>query len=142
MIEWDPGEIATERLQLIASDDPFTCELYTKEKNLLDWPGQNRFKKITKWETLFNCMVNHAKLCSFNTSTKSKYASKSRKNYNHALQLDEKNGNNLLKYAVELESQQITEYQKFEDTVHHTTVNPIQMIFSVNSGGIHRIGQG
>jgi hypothetical protein len=56
--------------------------------------------------------------------------------------LDEKNGNNLWKYAAELELQQITEYQKFKDKVHHTKVNPIQLIFSVNSGGIHRIGQG
>jgi hypothetical protein len=32
MIKWEPGEITTEPLQLIASDEPVTCELYTKEK--------------------------------------------------------------------------------------------------------------
>jgi hypothetical protein len=142
IIEWEPGEIATEALQLIASDDPVTCELYTKEKHLLEWPGRKRFKKTTKWETLSNCMVNHAKFCSFNTSTKYKCSYEILQNYNQGLQLDQKNGNNLWKYAVELELQQITEYQKFEDTVHHTKVNPIQLIFSVNNGGIHRIGQG
>jgi hypothetical protein len=142
MIEWEPGEITTEPLQLIASDDPVTWELYAKEKNFLDWLGRKRFKKITKWEKLSNCMVNHAKRCSFNTSTKYKCGYEIRQNYNHGLQLDEKNGNNLWKYAAELELQQITEYQKFEDKVHHTKVNPIQLIFSVNSGGIHRIGQG
>jgi hypothetical protein len=47
--------------------------------------------------------VNQSKLNSFNTSIKCKYGYKVPRNYNHAMLLDEKNGNNLWKDAVVLE---------------------------------------
>ena len=146
MIEWETGEITSEPLQTIATDDPVTCAFYGKENNLLDQPGWKRFKKIAKRDKMFTRMINQAKLRSFNTSTKYKYGFEVPRNYKHALLLDEKNGNNLWKDAVALELQQINEYQTFEDKGHHTkTVPPngykkirVHFVFDVKHDGRHK----
>ena len=39
MIEWETGEITTEPLGIINTDEPFTCAIYEKQQNLLDTPG-------------------------------------------------------------------------------------------------------
>ena len=51
LIEWESGEITWEPLQLIASDDPVTCALYAKEKDLLNKTGRKRFKQIKSRNT-------------------------------------------------------------------------------------------
>ena len=38
MIEWENGEITSEPLSMIATDDPVTCAIYARENNLLDKP--------------------------------------------------------------------------------------------------------
>jgi hypothetical protein len=53
MIEWENGEITTEPLALIATDDPVTCAIYAREHGLLDKPGWKRFKNIAKHEKQF-----------------------------------------------------------------------------------------
>jgi hypothetical protein len=37
--EWENGEVTCEPLQVIAKEDPVTCEIYAKEKDLLDTDG-------------------------------------------------------------------------------------------------------
>jgi hypothetical protein len=38
-VEWENGEITDEPMTTIAADDPVTCAIYAKDKNLLDVPG-------------------------------------------------------------------------------------------------------
>jgi hypothetical protein len=52
MIEWETGENTKGRLQLIESDDPVTCVVYTKENKLPNKPGWKHFKKFAKRETM------------------------------------------------------------------------------------------
>jgi hypothetical protein len=124
-----------------------SCALYAKENKILDQPGWKRFKNIAKQEKLFTRIVNQAKLRLFNTSTKYKYGYEVPRNYNHAMILDEKNGNNLWTDAVALELQQFYDYQTFEDKGHHTKVIQlngykkirVQFVFDVKHDGRHKV---
>jgi hypothetical protein len=122
------------------------CALYAKENNLVDQPGWKKLKNIAKREKFFTRLVNQAKLHLFHTSIKYKYDSEVPWNYNHAMLLDEKNGNNLWKDAVALELQQIYDYPTIEDKVHHTTVMPpngykkirVYFVFDAKHDGRHK----
>jgi uncharacterized pyridoxamine 5'-phosphate oxidase family protein len=48
MVEWETGDTTYEPLQVFAADDPVTCAIYAKDKNLLDQPGWKQFKKHCK----------------------------------------------------------------------------------------------
>jgi hypothetical protein len=72
MIEWENGEITTEPLAIIATDDPFTCAIYPREHRLLDKLGWKRFKNIAKTEKQYTRQVNQAKLRSFKTAARYK----------------------------------------------------------------------
>ena len=49
-----------------------TCAIYAKENGLLDLPGWKQFKSIARRQKKFTCMVNQAKLKSFNNAPKFK----------------------------------------------------------------------
>jgi hypothetical protein len=93
MVEWEDGSITTEPLGIIAADDPVSCAIYAKSKDLLDKDGWKRLKGIAKRQKKFFRMANQAKLRSFRTAPKHKYGFEVPRNYNHAIQLDERNGN-------------------------------------------------
>jgi hypothetical protein len=95
IVEWESGEMITEPLQLTAADYPVSFAIYARENNLLHKPGWKRLKWITKQEKVFTRMVNLTRSRSFNTTPHFQYGYEIPHNYNHALQLDEKNGNNL-----------------------------------------------
>jgi hypothetical protein len=92
LIEWENGENTKEPLKVIATDDLITCAIYARENGLLDQPGWNHFRHIAKNEKKFICMVNQAKLKSFNTAPKYKYGYEIPRTYEQAKQLDQKNG--------------------------------------------------
>jgi hypothetical protein len=95
LIEWENGEITSEPLRAIAADDPVSCAIYARENVLLDKPGLKRFKHIAKREKKFTCMVNQAKLRSYNTAPHYKYGFEIPRTYEQALCLDKRNGNTL-----------------------------------------------
>ena len=45
MIEWETEEISREPLTIIAADDPVTCTVYAKNKNLLETKGWKYLKE-------------------------------------------------------------------------------------------------
>jgi hypothetical protein len=57
LVEWETGEITTEPLNGIASDDPVTCAVYVRENGLLDTPGWKQFKTIAQREKKYLRMV-------------------------------------------------------------------------------------
>jgi hypothetical protein len=116
------GEITSEPLKVIAADDPVSCAIYARENDLLDKPGWKRFKHIAKQEKKFACMVNQAKLRSFNTAPRYKYGFEGPRTYEQALHLDKRNGNTLWGDATVLELNQIDDYDTFTDKGHHTKV--------------------
>ena len=115
MIEWENGEITSEPLSIIAADDPVTCAIYAKENNLLELDGWKRFKNIAKRHKKMIRMANQAKLRSYRTAPKYMYGIEIPRDYQHALELDRRNGNTKWQDATELEKQQLFEYKTFTD---------------------------
>ena len=72
-IEWENGEITDEPLSIIAADDPVSCAMYARDKNLLHLPGWKRFKSIAKCQKNLFREANQAKLRAFSTTPKFKY---------------------------------------------------------------------
>ncbi len=146
MIEWENGEITSEPLAVIAADDPVTCAIYAKEKNLLHLPGWKRFRSIAKRQKTFTRMVNQAKLRSFCRSPKYKYGFEVPIDFAHAKRLDEKNGNTRWQDATTLELTQIDDYQTFQDLGHKDTASPpsgykkirVHLVFDVKHDGRHK----
>ena len=82
-------------MSIIEADDPVSCAIYDKEKNLLDEPSWVRFKSLAKREKKLLRLQNQAKLRSYKTSPKYKFGHDiHRKNYyDHAVSMDKKNDN-------------------------------------------------
>jgi hypothetical protein len=116
-VEWENGEITSEPLNIIASNDPVTCAIYARENSLLDLPGWKHFKSIAKREKKFLCMVNHAKLCSYNTAKRFKYGFEVPRNYEDTVQIDQMNGNTKWQDAVQTALDSVNSYEVFDDRV-------------------------
>ena len=101
LIEWETGEHTWEPLSNIIASDPYTCAVYAKEHDLLNTPG---------WKLL----RRHARTAR-RLIRKYKHGWEVPRVYAHALQLDIQNGNNRWKDAIDLEIEQIKEYQVFKD---------------------------
>ena len=125
MMEWENGEITTEPLSIIATDDPVACALYAKENGLLNTDGWKHFKQIAKREQQLTRMMNQAKLCSFNHSPKYKYGFEVPQNYLHIVELDLKYGSTKWCEAVKLELAQLDEYDVFHDKGHKDDIQSI-----------------
>jgi hypothetical protein len=118
MIEWENGEITSEPLSVIAADDPITCAIYAKENSLLHLDGWKRFKRIANREKKLLRMVNQAKLRSFRTTPKYKFGFEIPRNYQHAMELDKRNGNTKWIDATTTELSQLNEYSTFNNLGH------------------------
>ena len=145
-IEWENGEVTTEPLRVIAADDPVSCAIYARDNGILHLPGWKRFRSIARRQKTFTRMINQAKLRSFNTAPRFKYGFEVPRNYAHAMQLDERNGNDKWKIAVETELSQIKEYQAFRDHEHKDKVRApegykritVHLVFDVKHDGRHK----
>lgn len=145
-IEWENGETTNEPLQVIAKDDPVTCAIYGKDNGLLDLPGWKQFKSIAKRQKKFTRMVNQAKLKSFNNAPKFKNGFEIPRTYEQGVRFDERNGNTKWQDAIELELQQINEYETFKDVGHHTKAQipngfkriRVHFVFDVKHDGRHK----
>ena len=145
-IEWENGEITTEPLNTIAADDPVTCAIYAKEKGLLHLEGWKRFKGIARRQKKFERMVNQAKLRSYNTAPRYKYGFEVARDYNHAMRLDERNGNKRWKEAIDTEMKQIDEYETFNDHGLAKDRKPpdgykkirVHLVFDIKHDGRHK----
>ena len=98
LIESETGEQTWEPLSNIIASDPYTCAVYAKEHNLLNTPGwkKSKYRQVR-------------------ASRKYKHGWEVPRDYTHAPQLDIHNGNNKWKEAIDLEIEQIKEYQVFTD---------------------------
>jgi hypothetical protein len=142
MIEWENGEITSEPLSNIATDDPVTCAIYARENGLLDLPGWKRFKSIAKKEKKYIRMVKQAKLRSFCTSKQYQYGVEIPRNYEDAMRLDRQNGNDLWSNAIKEERDSIASYKVF---INYGNKPPagykrirVHFVFAVKHDGRHK----
>jgi len=142
MVEWENGEITSEPLNVIASDDPVTCAIYARENNLLDLPGWKRFKSIARREGKFLRMVNQAKLRSFRHSKKYKYGFEVARDYQDALRIDKLNGNSRWAESVQTELDSIKSYDTFKDNGYKVPAGykpcRVHFVFDVKHDGRHK----
>ena len=83
-IMWENGETSTEPLSLIAADDPVSCAIYTRKKNLINLPGWKRLKGLAKMQGKLFWLINQVKFWNFGSKPKFKYGFEIPKNYKHA----------------------------------------------------------
>lgn len=114
-VSWENGEVTWEPLSIVAKSDPVTCAIYAKDNNLLHLPGWTRFKRLAKRQKKLIRMANQAKLQSFRTRPVYKFGVLVPRNHQHAMEIDNTNGNNLWAVAEEKELSQQDDYQTFRD---------------------------
>ena len=115
LIEWETGEQTWEPLSNIIASDPYTCAVYAKEHNLLNTPGWKLLKRHARTARRLIRTLKKAKYRQARASRKYKHGWEVPRDYAHALQLDIHNGNNKWKEGIDLEIEQIKEYQVFKD---------------------------
>ena len=115
LIEWETGEQTWEPLSNIIASDPYTCAVYAKEHNLLNTPGWKLLKRHARTARRLIRTLKKSKYRQAMASRKYKHGWEVPRDYAHALQLDIHNGNNKWKEAIDLEIEQIKEYQVFKD---------------------------
>ena len=143
-VEWENGEITDEPLTNIAADDPVSCAIYARENSLLETPGWKRFKGIAKRQKKLFRMANQAKLRSFRLTPKFKYGYEIPRDYQHAVELDRKNGNTKWVDATKLEMSQLDEYKCFKDQGKGIDIPNgfkkicVHLVFDVKHDGRHK----
>ena len=115
LIEWETGKQTWEPLSNIIASDPYTCAVYAKEHNLLNTPGWKLLKRHARTARRLIRTLKKSKYRQARASRKYKHGWEVPRDYAHALQLDIHNGNNKWKEAIDLEIEQIKEYQVFKD---------------------------
>ena len=102
-----------ELLSNIIASDPYTCAVYAKEHNLLNTPGWKLLKRHARTARRLIRTLKKSKYRQARASRKYKLQWEVPRDYTHAPQLDIHNGNNKWKEAIDLEIEQIKEYQVF-----------------------------
>ena len=115
LIEWETGEQTWEPLSNIIASDPYTCAVYAKEHDLLNTPGWKLLRRHVRTARRLIRTLKKSKYRQARASRKYKHGWEVPRDYAHALQLDIHNGNNKWKEAIDLEIEQIKEYQVFKD---------------------------
>ena len=115
LIEWETGEQTWEPLSNIIASDPYTCAVYAKEHDLLNTPGWKLLKRHARKARRLIRTLKKSKYRQARASRKYKHGWEVPRDYAHALLLDIHNGNNKWKEAIDLEIEQIKEYQVFKD---------------------------
>ena len=126
LIEWEPGEQTWEPLSNIIASDPYTCAVYAKEHNLHNTPGWKLLKRHARTARRLVRTLKKSKYRQARASRKYKHGWEVPRDYAHALQLDIHNGNNKRKEAIDLEIEQIKEYQVFRDVGNEYLQAPIR----------------
>ena len=115
LVHWEDGSETFEPLSVMAKADPLTCALYAKDNDLLDTPGWKSLKRIATREVKFARMVKQAKLQQSRHGPTYKFGILVPKNRKDALAIDAANGNKKWQKSMDVEINQIDEYDTFKD---------------------------
>src|SRR5687767_2171592 len=144
MVEWENGEITSKPLTVIAEDDPVSCAIYARDHNLLDTDGWRRFKGLAKRQKNLFQAANQAKIRAFYSTPKFKYGFEIPSDYRHAVQMDHRNDNINWQDAVDLEMEQLDEYDTFIDYGLNAAPPPdnkkikVHLVFDVKHDSRHK----
>ncbi len=141
---WEDGSETYEPLTVMGQDCPVACAQYAKENGLLDTPGWKRFRRLAKRDKVLTRMLNQAKLKSFRNSPTYKYGFKVPKTVQQAYEIDKENGNTLWQESIQLERDQLDEYDtwiekgvSFKPGPEYKRIN-VHFVFDVKHDGRHK----
>ena len=104
-----------EPLGNIIADDPYSCAVYAKKFDLLITQGWKQLKRHARTAERLIRTLKKSKYRQAKASRRYKYGWEVPRDYAHALQHDVQNGNNnKSRDAIDLEIEQIKEYQVFK----------------------------
>ena len=141
---WENGETTSEPLAIIVADNPVSCASYTRDNNLLELPGWKRSRNLAKRQNRMLREVNLAKTRKYNARAKFKYGYEVPKDFKHAIEIDQRNGNMSWQNATKLELDSMEAYQVFKDTGYQATPPPgykvirVHLIYDVKHDGRHK----
>ena len=115
LIEWETGQMTCESLSNIIASVPYTCTVYAWKHDLLNTSGWKLLKRHARTARRLIRTLKKSKKRQAKASRKYKHGWEVPRDYAHALQLDIQNGNNKWKDVIDLEIEQIKEYQVFKD---------------------------
>jgi hypothetical protein len=142
---WENGETSDEPLSMIAADDPVSCAIYARDKDLLDLPGWRQFKTLAKKQKNLFRLANLAKLQKYTTQAKYKYGVEIPCDFKHATQIDQHNGNTKWQDATKLELESMEAFQVFKDCGYKAEPPPgykvihVHLIYDVKHDGRHKV---
>ena len=114
-VKWASAEVSWEPLTVIFTDDPWTVSVYARKHGLLNTPGWKRCKRYAKNTKTLARAANQAKLKNFRCQPVYKYGQQVPRNYREAMRIDLKNGNTKWADSIEVEFNQLWEYESFKD---------------------------
>ena len=104
-----------ESLSNIIASDPYTCAVYAKKHDLLNTPRWKLLKRHARIARRLIRTLKKSKYRQAKASRKYKHGWEVPRDYAHALKVEIQNGNKKKKDAIDLEIEQIKEYQVFKD---------------------------
>ena len=130
----------------MAKDIPVELTQYAIENDLLNKPGWRRFKPYKQRQKQLERLIKQAKLRSYRLRPKYKYGFEVPRNYEHALELDRRNGNTSWSDANVTEHGKLGEYEVFLNKgKYHIAKIPqgyrqikVHTIFDVKHDGRHQ----
>jgi hypothetical protein len=143
---WEGDQITWEPVGKVIKDDPVTLAVYVKEKGLQDTPGfkHKRIHNIIKNQKKLLRSHRQMKLHSFRTKPVYMFGYQVPRNYEQAMELDARNGNNKWQTATDIELGQIDEYETFEDKGKGYKPGPdfkkirCHLVYAVKHDGRHK----
>jgi hypothetical protein len=98
------------------------CAIYASNSNLLDKAGWKRFKSIAKrCKKLFR-MAKPSQTTAYRTAARYMYGLEIPRDYQHAIDIDQRNGSNRWQDAASLELTQLDEYRTLKDMGKHAVM--------------------
>ena len=114
MGEWG-DDLGASHAATFSADDPYSCAVYAKKFDLLNTQGWKQLKRHARTAKRLIRTLKKSKYRQPKASRRYKHGWDFPRDYTHALQLDVQNGNNKWREAIDLEIEQIKEYQVFTD---------------------------
>jgi len=143
-VNWENGETTYEPLHIIAKSDPASCAIYAEKNGLLEIEGWKRFARLARRRKKLLRMTHQAKLQSFRLRPVYKFGVLVARNHDHAMELDDQNGNHKWLEAEKIELGQIDDYEAFRDLGKGGRAPPgykrirVHMVYDVKHDGRYK----
>ena len=115
LIEWATGEMTWEPLRNIIADDPYSCAVYAKNFDLLNTQGLKQLKRHARTAKRIIRTLKKSKNRQAKASMRYSMDGKLQGIMCIPYKLDVQNGHNKWRDVIDLEIEQIKEYQVFRD---------------------------